>query len=330
MIRILHGTNEIDTIRWSQLLFHSSVGSFFQSPEAYSFFSGCDGMTSEAYGVEQDGQLQGVMVVTLYSEGGWHRRFTSRAIVNGGPLLDDNISHEALLSLLSFVVGSLRKRCIYLETRNFNDYSRWRSTFLEAGFSYEPHFNFHITTDDKVDSRMDKGRRRKIRRARENGATVTQDNSAIAAFHALLSDLYQTKIHKPLSPLAFFEELVKQPFTHLFVVKDPAGNVIGGQLCVELSGKVLYSWFCCGLDSQYHDLYPSIMANYAAIRYAADNGFSRLDMMGAGSPGDGGYGVRDFKAQFGGALVEHGRFLHVFNHIVYFLGKQYIKLKSKQ
>ena len=201
---------------------------------------------------------------------------------------------------------------------------------MQAGFSYEPHYNFHITTDDKVDSRMDKGRRRKIRRARENGATVSHDNGAVAAFHTLLLDLYRTKIHKPLFPLTFFEELVKQPFSHLFIVREPDGSVIGGQLCVELTGKVLYSWFCCGLDGQYHDLYPSIMANYAAIRYAADNGFERLDMMGAGSPGDGGYGVREFKAQFGGTLVEHGRFLHIYNHAIYFLGKQYIKLKSKK
>lgn len=287
-------------------------------------------MTSKAYGVEQDGHLKGVMVITIYSEGiGLRRRFTSRMVVNGGPLLADDISHEALFLLFNHVVKSTHKCGIYLETRNFNDYSRWRSSFVQAGFLYEPHYNFHITTDDKTDSRMDKGRRRKIRRAIEHGVVVTHDNGAVAAFHALLLNLYRTKIHKPLFPLPFFEELVKQPFTHLFVVREPYGTVIGGQLCVELFGKVLYSWFCCGLDRQYRDLYPSIMANYAAIRYAVDNGFERLDMMGAGSPGDGGYGVREFKAQFGGTLVEHGRFLYVYNHAIYFLGKQYIKLKSK-
>ena len=329
-LRILHGTSEIDPQRWQSLTARSPVASFFQSLEAHTFFSSCGGMQSEAYGVEQDGQLAGVMVVTLYAEGGLlRRRFTSRAIVNGGPLLDGAIGHEALLLLLNAVADSLRRRCIYLETRNFNDYSPWRDTFLQAGFSYQPHYNFHIVTDDKTDGRMDKGRRRKIRRAVEHGVRVEHDNSAVASFHTLLLDLYRTKIHKPLSPLAFFETLVRQPFTHLFVVREPGGNVIGGQLCVELEGKVLYSWYCCGQDNLYHDLHPSIMANYAAIRYAADNGFLRLDMMGAGSPGDGGYGVRDFKAQFGGTLVEHGRYLRVFNRAVYSLGKLYIKLKSK-
>jgi lipid II:glycine glycyltransferase (peptidoglycan interpeptide bridge formation enzyme) len=67
------------------------------------------------------------------------------------------------------------------------------------------------------------------------------------------------------------------------------------------------------------------MANYAAIRYAADNGFDRYDMMGAGSPKED-YGVRDFKAQFGGTLVEHGRFLHINNQIIYYLGKHVLKI----
>ena len=46
-------------------------------------------------------------------------------------------------------------------------------------------------------------------------------------------------------------------------------------------------------------------------------------MMGAGKPGED-YGVRDFKAQFGGNLVEHGRFLHVCRPVVYWLGNKAI------
>jgi lipid II:glycine glycyltransferase (peptidoglycan interpeptide bridge formation enzyme) len=43
-------------------------------------------------------------------------------------------------------------------------------------------------------------------------------------------------------------------------------------------------------------------------------------MMGAGKPGDG-YGVREFKSEFGGELVEHGRFLYVCKPQLYVLGK---------
>jgi lipid II:glycine glycyltransferase (peptidoglycan interpeptide bridge formation enzyme) len=47
--------------------------------------------------------------------------------------------------------------------------------------------------------------------------------------------------------------------------------------------------------------------------------------MGAGSP-DQPYGVRDFKAEFGGELVEHGRFLCVRKPMLYAIGKMGVKL----
>jgi lipid II:glycine glycyltransferase (peptidoglycan interpeptide bridge formation enzyme) len=140
-----------------------------------------------------------------------------------------------------------------------------------------------------------------------------------------LADLYHKKIHKPLPPYSLFEHLTDLPFTRYFFVLNPQGEVIGGQLILMLGQHVGYAWYCCGLDREQHDLYPSIMANYAAIRYAADHGFDRYDMMGAGSPKED-YGVRDFKAQFGGTLVEHGRFLHINNQIIYYLGKHVLKI----
>ena len=51
-------------------------------------------------------------------------------------------------------------------------------------------------------------------------------------------------------------------------------------------------------------------------------------MMGAGKPDDD-YVVRDFKAKFGGQLVEHGRFLHVLNPLFYNIGKIGVKLLKK-
>ena len=50
--------------------------------------------------------------------------------------------------------------------------------------------------------------------------------------------------------------------------------------------------------------------------------------MGAGSP-DENYGVRDFKARFGGELVEYGRFKKILNPILYEAGKIGLKFISK-
>ena len=72
-------------------------------------------------------------------------------------------------------------------------------------------------------------------------------------------------------------------------------------------------------DSRYEHIFPSSLATYSGMRYAADNGYPRFDMMGAGKPNET-YGVRDFKARFGGKEVEHGRFLHVCKPLLYAIG----------
>ena len=60
------------------------------------------------------------------------------------------------------------------------------------------------------------------------------------------------------------------------------------------------------------------------IEYAKANGLPLFDFMGAGKP-DANYGVRDFKKEFGGEVVEHGRFLCVRKPILYAIGKLGVK-----
>ena len=72
------------------------------------------------------------------------------------------------------------------------------------------------------------------------------------------------------------------------------------------------------------------MATWSGIQFAAESGHKCFDMMGAGAPGDGGYGVRDFKAKFGGTLVEYGRFKYICNKPLYALGKLGVRLMKRK
>ena len=320
--------SQINPDAWDELLKKSPVTSWFQTPEAYCFFDSLSFMEAFVVAVKEGDRLLGLTVGYVQGDGGRLKQMLSRrAIIVGGPLLADDISNEALTLMLNTIKKQLSHRCIYIETRNLNVYSRWRSSFEKCGFEYVPHYNFHIDVSEGelIDKRMDKSRRRRIRRATENGVTINSENPDIKGFYDILSNLYRTKIHKPLPPFSMFEQLGNMPFSKYFIVKDTLGNTIGGQLILMLEHRVAYAWYCCGLDKEYHDLYPSIMANYAAIRYAADNGFERYDMMGAGTPKED-YGVRDFKAQFGGTLVEHGRYLHVCRPLIYWMGSKAIAL----
>ena len=321
-MKLITNIENISLHRWLELIDRSPVASIFQTPDMADFYKKSGLYETIGCAVEDDGLLKGMVLCLIQYEGkGLKKKFTSRAIINGGPLLDSDISTEALSLLLHTLKKQIAHRCIYLETRNLNDYSHWRSVFETCGFKYIQHYNFHIDTSiaEMVDKRMDKSRRRRIRRANENGVSISWESPDIKGFYDILSNLYRTKIHKPLPPFSMFEQLSKIPFAKYFIVKDAYGKTIGGQLILMLNQRVAYAWYCCGLDKEYHDLYPSIMANYAAIRYAVDNGFERYDMMGAGTPKED-YGVRNFKAQFGGILVEHGRFIIVNKPLIYRTG----------
>lgn len=321
-MKLLTDPSNIDRQQWQELVDRSPVASIFQTPEMYDFYTSLNLYEVAIVAVDDNG-LKGLALCVTQSNGkGIKRNLTSRAIINGGPLLSDDISEEALAALLNTTINILKQRSIYIETRNLNDYSQWRNTFEKCGFDYVPHYNFHIDTTDPnlVDKHMDKSRRRRIRRATENGVVISNDISQLPDFYNILSNLYRTKIHKPLPPYSMFEQLTKEPFARYFFVQSPDGKTIGGQVILMLEHRVAYAWYCCGMDREYHDLYPSIMANYAAIRYAADNDYERYDMMGGGTPGED-YGVRDFKAQFGGNMVEQGRYLYTCRPLIYWMGK---------
>ena len=330
-MRLLFDSQSIGNDRWDELTRHSPVASVFQTSAMLEFYRRLNYYDVEVVAVEENDRITGLLLSVVQCEGsGMMRKLTSRAIVNGGPLLDSSISDEALEMLLSAVSSHLRRKCIYIETRNLCDYSRWKHVFMKSGFQYKPHYNFHLDTNSReaVYKRMDNNRRRCIRRAKENGAYISTDTSDLNSFYSLLEELYHSKVHKPLPPYSMFQKLVDEPFAHYFFVKDKDGRVVGGHLTLSLDTRVIYSWYCCGLDHDYHALHPSILANAAAIDYALQQGIARYDMMGAGTPGDD-YGVRSFKSQFGGLLVENGRFLKVNNRLVYSIGTMAISLLKR-
>ncbi len=319
---------------WRALVAASPVATWFQTPEAYDFFGSLSFVEPFGVAVMDDGRLKGLTMGWIQKDGhGLKRWLSRRAIVFGGPLLMDDISDEALRQLLLGLRNVLKGRAIYLETRNFNDYSRWCNTFEACGFRYEPHYNVQVDTTslEAVNAKLDRNRRRNIKKATENGLVIDDNpnETDLQRFYAMLENLYQTKVKTPLYPVEFFEKLRSIPDAKFFMAKSPDGVLLGGLVCVYLKGRAVYAWMACGDDQQYRELSPSVMANYAGIRFAAENGFQRFDFMGAGKPDDGGYGVRDFKLKFGGELVEYGRFVCVCKPLLYRIGKLGVKLMKR-
>ncbi len=350
---------DIDKAEWSALEKASATGTWFQSPEAYEFYASMPELfrpfaiafTSDPAGTQT--QLRVVCVGYITIEKNPVKQFlTRRAIIIGGPCLADDCSNEEVTELMKALRKELMSKAIYVETRNFNDYSKWKTAFEAAGFEYLPHLNFHVDTSsvEVVEANLGKSRKRDIRTTIREGVSIVSLNEPIQndassmpneplrsmsrelcslndeererkvrEYYEILSNLYKTKVKTPLFPVEFFLELSKQKDAR-FLLTEYQGHIVGGTVCVMQEGKCLYEWFVCGEDGVYAHVFPSSYATYAGIKYAAEHNCPRFDMMGAGKP-DEAYGVRDFKARFGGKEVEHGRFLCVTKPILYQIGK---------
>ena len=319
---------DIDPQQWQALIDRSPYATWFQTKEAYEFYASVSSMQAFAYGVAEEGRLVGVIVgYTTKCTNAIQQYFTKRAIIYGGPLLDVDISNDALSILLKTVVQNIALNPIYIETRNFNDYSNWKGIFEQCGFQYQPHLNFHVDTSSikLAQSRIGKHRWRYIRLSMRDGAQIVAHPTLeqVRAFYTILQDLYRTKVRTPLWSWEFFERLFYTEHAR-YILVELDGQIVGGTACVCLPGKAVYEWYACGLDNCRDDIRPLSVAIWGEMQYAAENDYPLFDFMGAGTP-DQPYGVRDFKAEFGGELVEYGRFLCIRKPLLYAIGKIGVK-----
>ena len=222
--------DQIDGTEWSRLVASSSIGTWFQTPEAYEFFESMPelfrpfvvGVASNLSSLQGRGGdrllLRGVCVGYVTVERNPIKQFlTRRAIIVGGPVLADDCTEEEACALMQAVRQQLVVEAIYIECRNFNDYnSKWKDAFEKAGFSYEPHLNFHVHTNqgwDAVEENIGKHRKKYIRLSFRDGASIEENPTIeqVRDYYDILLDLYRTKVKMPLQPWEFFEKLYHCP-----------------------------------------------------------------------------------------------------------------------
>lgn len=324
-MRILKG-NEINMQSWENLFQDSPISTFFQSPECYRFYAELSFLSPFVYAVEEEGELTALVCGYLIAEKGLIKScFSRRAIIPGGALLAKNVNQQSLYVLLSALKSELRQLSVYIEFRNYLDYSKYKDIFVEAGFIYKPHLNFHLKIEnyETLWGNLGTNRKREILKSNNAGLVCveTKNEDDIISLYSILLELYSKKVKRPLFPMEFFVKLGSESFAKIFTVKNRE-EIIGGIVCV-VDKNVVYEWFVCGVSEM--SQYPQTLATWTAIKFALENGFNKFDFMGAGSP-EKKYGVRDYKSRFGGEEVEYGRFLYVSKPRIYKMLKFLIEL----
>ncbi len=177
------------------------------------------------------------------------------------------------------------------------------------------------TSEKDVRKRMSSSKMRQVKKGLKEGAEIVDPENIeqVKEFYKLLYYLYKYKVKKPLPEWSFFKSFYEQSkdgrlgIIKLIKYKD---EIIGGILSPVLKNKVIYEWYICGMDREYKNLYPSVLATWAAIDYGVKNNLKIFDFMGVGVP-DKDYGVREFKSKFGGEMVNYGRFGRINNKFLY-------------
>ena len=80
----------------------------------------------------------------------------------------------------------------------------------------------------------------------------------------------------------------------------------------------IYGWYA-GSYSQYYSLFPNDILIWETLRWGIKKGYKTFDYGGAGEPNKP-YGVRGFKQQMGGTLVNFGRYEKIHRPFMYKIG----------
>ena len=326
---MLHTYEQIDGDQWGQLARESSTATWWQTKEAYQLFSSLPDYRVEVVGVADEDALCGVAVIIRPQArtrvGQWLSR---RAVIMGGVMVSDGISVEAYRRLVA-AIKEQTSDAIYVEIRNLCDHSAWRGMIAQDGWQYMPHLNIRIDTSDAKSaiSRIGKSKRRRICSSVQKGVRVVEHPTMaqVREYYDVLRDLYVQRVHKPLPSWGTWERLYASDMCR-YILIEHEGRIIGGSVCVLWEGKVMYEWYACGRDDHRRVISPASLTKYAEIQLAERLGIAQLDLMGAGRP-DEKYGVRDFKAEFGGEMVEYGRYVYAHCPMVYKIGTMLMRKK---
>jgi len=321
--------------KWDDFIKSHPRANSFQSSMFFNFYE----KTNEfrpyyCLAFDMNNKLLGGFLFVIQRKGkSFPDRFFKRALIIGGPIIPSN-GERILEGLLKVFNDFTHRKAIYSEVRNLHSWSHHTDVFLRNGFKYEAHLNYQIPLANRdVVAGFSKSKKRQIKKGLQNGAIIIKnpDIVQVREFYMILTKLYTERINKPLPDWSFFQnfyEIVVKGGGGKYLLVHYKGKIIGGIMLPFFQKKMVYEWYVAGLDQQYKKIYPSVLATWAGIEFAMENGFTGFDFMGAGIPTRA-YGVREFKSKFGGRMLNYGRFVNSNFKFFHSIIKMFLKIYAK-
>ena len=156
---------------------------------------------------------------------------------------------------------------------------------------------------------------------------IIVDKKYIYIVFEILKETYR-KAKLPLEDISLFKSvfdiLVPKGYAKFFSAKYKELNIdnyIGVMIILTYSG-VVYDWYA-GAHDEYLSLCPNDLLAWHAIGWSSEKGYHIFDFGGAGKPNNKEHeGIRRFKEQFGGQLVNFGRYKKIYSPRKLWLAKK--------
>lgn len=244
--------------------------------------------------------------------------FTSHSTIRGGPIFKkDSEGHQGLSLLIEYYDKMQKKKSVYSRIYPFNESSVFKSIIEENSYAYEDYLNYLIDlskTKEEIFRNFKRDKRRAINKAKRYELKIeeAQEKSLIPIFFEMLRETHK-RGGFPLKDFSLYESifniLVSKNLAK-FVLAKYNNEYIAGRLILTYKDRI-YDWYACSAK-KYAYLHPNEFLVWNVLEWGSENGYHVFDFGGAGKP-DEEYSVRDFKKQFGGDLMNHGRYTKVYS-----------------
>lgn len=324
-----------DEEAWKDFNHNQSQGNVYQTPEMVEVYRRTKNHDPVYLAiVDNNGEFRALMVAVIIKEmEGLIGSLSARSIIIGGPLfIEDEDTTEVLLKLFE-EYNKIQKGVLYSEIRNIYDTSRFREVLARRGYEFKEHLNYLIDLNkskEELWGQISRSMRKNINRAERAGLEIEEmkDRDRIPVFYGFLEDVYR-HAKMPLADISLFyavyDILVPKGMAKFHLAKYD-GEYVGGRLSL-MDNKTIYADFV-GVPKEHKKLNVNPLLNWNIIKWGSENGYQVFDFGGAGKPGIE-YGVREFKRQFGGELVNFGRYNKVHSPIKMSIAEKGFKIYKK-
>lgn len=229
-----------------------------------------------------------------------------------GEYFEPSLPKDELFGLmLEHLTKEVQEKCFLIEIRNLPTALFAYKHFRDNGYFPINWLRVYNSLHSlKPEKRVEASRYRQINKAFKQGVTIKTAETEMEtdAFLRMLRRNYSSKIRKHFPDLHLFQLLTQMESKNengkVFLVKYK-NRIIGGSFCMY-SADTAYLCFSGGLRKTYAWLHPGVMAVWAAITYAHQQGYSHFEFVDAGLPFKK-TGYRNFILSFGGKQVSTRR-----------------------